>query len=101
MFGFQLYCFERNGFNVQFFIKAFRKGDSWLADRVYSGVPAGMFGLEQRIIVGPMSGKSNVSWVLEKNGVDPTDETVARVLEFAKGSPRNLSDEEVVAAARI
>ena len=22
-------------------IKAFRKGDAWLADRVYSGVPAG------------------------------------------------------------
>lgn len=82
-------------------VKAFRKGDSWLADRVYSGVPAGMFGLEQRIIVGPMSGKSNVSWVLEKNGVEPTDETIARVLEVAKSSPRNLSDEEVVAAARV
>ncbi|MEM1449146.1 MAG: 2-isopropylmalate synthase [Planctomycetota bacterium] len=81
-------------------VKAFRKGDAWLADRVYSGVPAGMFGLEQRILVGPMSGKSNVSWVLEKNGVEPTDETVARVLEVAKTSARNLSDEEVVAAAQ-
>lgn len=81
-------------------VKAFRKGDSWLADRVYSGVPAGMFGLEQRILVGPMSGKSNVSWVLEKNGVEATDETVARVLEVAKTSARNLSDEEVLAAAR-
>ena len=80
-------------------VKAFRKGDSWLADRVYSGVPAGMFGLEQKILVGPMSGKSNVSWVLERNGVDPTDEAVQRVLEVAKGSSRNLTDEEVVAAA--
>ena len=66
-------------------VKAFRKGDSWLADRVYSGVPAGMFGLEQKILVGPMSGKSNVAWVLERNGVDPTDEAVQRVLEVAKG----------------
>ncbi|MEL6903960.1 MAG: LeuA family protein [Planctomycetota bacterium] len=80
-------------------VKAFRKGDAWLADRVYSGVPAGMFGLEQRILVGPMSGKSNVAWVLEQNGVQATDETVQRVLEFAKKSSRNLSDSEVVAAA--
>ena len=82
-------------------VKAFRKGDSWLADRVYSGVPAGMFGLEQKILVGPMSGKSNVAWVLERNGVDPTGEAVQRVLEVAKGSSRNLTDDEVVAAAAI
>ena len=81
-------------------VKAFKKGDAWLADRVYSGVPAGMFGLEQRILVGPMSGKSNVSWVLEQNGVDATDETVQRVLEVAKKSSRNLTDSEVVAAAK-
>lgn len=80
-------------------VKAFRKGDAWLADRVYSGVPAGMFGLEQKILVGPMSGKSNVSWVLEKNGVDATDEMIQRVLEVAKKSKHNLSDAEVVAAA--
>lgn len=80
-------------------VKAFRKGDSWLADRVYSGVPAGMFGLEQKILVGPMSGKSNVAWVLEKNGLEATDEAVKRVLEVAKGSKYNLSDAEVVAAA--
>ena len=80
-------------------VKAFRKGDSWLADRVYSGVPAGMFGLEQKILVGPMSGKSNVAWVLEKNGLEATDEAVQRVLEVAKSSKHNLSDAEVVAAA--
>src|SRR6185436_8250881 len=45
-------------------IKAFRKGDAWLADRVYSGVPAGEFGREQRIRIGPMSGRSNVIWWL-------------------------------------
>ncbi len=81
-------------------IKAFKKGDAWLADRVYSGVPAGTFGLEQKIKVGPMSGKSNVSWVLEKHGVDATDEAVTRVLALAKETPRLLSDEEVVSAAK-
>jgi len=82
-------------------IKAYRKGDSWLADRVYSGVPAGLFGLEQHIKVGPMSGRSNVSWVLERNGVqEPTDEQIAGVLDLAKRTPRMLTDEEVLAAAR-
>ena len=80
-------------------IKAYKKGDAWLADRVYSGVPAGMFGLEQVIRVGPMSGKSNVSWVLERHGVEPTDDAVARVLDKAKETPRLLTDEEVLAAA--
>jgi len=81
-------------------IKAYKLGDSWLADRVYSGVPAGWFGLHQRIKVGPMSGRSNVLWVLERHGVEPTDEAVADVLELAKRTPRLLEDEEVLAAAR-
>ena len=80
-------------------IKAFRKGDHWLANRVYSGVPADLFGLEQVIAVGPMSGKSNVAWVLERRGVEPTDERIARVLERAKLTPRQLTDEEVLEAA--
>jgi 2-isopropylmalate synthase len=46
-------------------IKAFRKGDRWLVDRVYSGVPAGELGLEQKIRGGPMSGRSNVVFWLE------------------------------------
>jgi isopropylmalate/homocitrate/citramalate synthase len=80
-------------------IKAYKKGDAWLADRVYSGVPAGMFGLSQVIKVGPMSGKSNVAWVLERHGVVATDEAVQRVLELAKGTPRLLTDPEVLEAA--
>ena len=80
-------------------IKAFKKGDAWLADRVYSGVPAGMFGLEQVIKVGPMSGRSNIAWVLEKHGTEVTDDAVQRVLDLAKQTPRLLTDDEVVAAA--
>lgn len=80
-------------------IKAFRKGDHWLANRVYSGVPADMVGLEQVIKVGPMSGKSNVIWYLEKRGVEPSEDAVERVLELAKTTPRMLSEDEVLAAA--
>ncbi len=81
-------------------IKAFRKGDTWLANRVYSGVPADMVGLEQVIKVGPMSGKSNVIWFLEKHGVPPTDKAVDAVLALAKSTPRLLEKDEILAAAR-
>jgi 2-isopropylmalate synthase len=81
-------------------IKAFKKGDHWLANRVYSGVPADMVGLEQVIKIGPMSGKSNVIWFLEKNGVQPTDKAVDAVLQLAKTTPRLLEDREILAAAR-
>ncbi len=81
-------------------IKAFRKGDTWLANRVYSGVPADMVGLEQSIKIGPMSGKSNVIWVLEKHGVEADESRIQRVLDLAKSTPRLLTDSEVLAAAR-
>lgn len=80
-------------------IKAFRKGDAWLANRVYSGVPADEFGLQQKISVGPMSGKSNVIWFLEQRGIEPTEARISAVLARAKDSKRLLTEEEVLAAA--
>jgi 2-isopropylmalate synthase len=87
------------GVHASAVIKSLAKGDTWLANRVYSGVPADLFGLEQSIQVGPMSGRSNVSWVLQKHGVEVTDEVVARVISKAKESPRLLTEEEVLSAA--
>ena len=78
-------------------VKALRKGNVELADAVYSGVPAHLFGLEQRIRLGPMSGRSNVSYWLEKRGIEADDATVERLLEAAKASPRLLEDEEIEA----
>jgi 2-isopropylmalate synthase len=80
-------------------IKAFKKGDAELADSVYSGVPAQMVGLQQRIAVGPMAGRSNASFVLERLGIEPTEERVQRVLAAGKSSKRLLTDAEVRAAA--
>jgi len=82
-------------------IKAFKKGDSWLANRVYSGVPADLVGLEQVIAVGPMSGRSNVTFFLEKRGYEASEEAVARVLELAKKTPRLLTEDEVLSAAGV
>lgn len=76
-------------------IKSYRKGDPHLADLVYSGVPAGAFGLEQVIEIGPMSGKSNVIYWLEKRGFEPDEERVNRIYECAKSSSSVLMEEEI------
>jgi 2-isopropylmalate synthase len=78
-------------------IKSYRKGDQELADLVYSGVPAGLFGLKQVIEVGPMSGKSNVIFWLETRGVEASDDRVNRIYERAKQSSEVLSEEELLA----
>jgi 2-isopropylmalate synthase len=77
-------------------IKAFRKGDEWLADMVYSGVPAKMLNREQTIEIGPMSGKSNVIFWLERKGIDATNERVERIFNRAKQGGSVLTDEEVM-----
>ncbi len=77
-------------------IKAFRKGDEWLADAIYSGVPAQQFGREQVIEIGPMSGKSNVVFWLERKGIEPTEERVERLFHYAKQRNATLTDEEIM-----
>ncbi len=81
-------------------IKALRKGDRDLADRVYSGVPASALGRSQRIEVGPMSGESNVIFWLEGHGHAPTRETIERIFAAAKASDRLLTDDQLEALAR-
>jgi isopropylmalate/homocitrate/citramalate synthase len=76
-------------------IKAFKKNDTALANQVYSGVPSHWFGLEQKIEIGPMSGKSNVVFWLEKRGIQATDEVVEKILARAKQSDRVLSESEI------
>ncbi len=77
-------------------IKSYKKGDRELADLVYSGVPAGQFGLEQVIEVGPMIGKSNVIYWLEKRGIEASDERVNRIYECAKKSSSVLTADEIL-----
>jgi 2-isopropylmalate synthase len=81
-------------------IKAFKKNDQALIDAVYSGVPASLIGREQQIEIGPMSGKSNVVFWLERHGFTVTDELVDRLFARAKRSLTVLSDDEVRAEIR-
>jgi len=85
------------GVHAAAIIKAEKKGDAWLADRIYSGVPAGMFGKEQAIEIGHYSGESNVVYWLKKRGYEATPELVARVLGAAKGGDHVLLDDEILA----
>jgi 2-isopropylmalate synthase len=83
------------GVHAAAIVKAIQKHDHRLADAVYSGVPAHLFGLEQIIEIGPMSGKSNVLYWLARHQIPPEEPVVNRILEAAKQSDRVLTDAEV------
>jgi len=77
-------------------IKAYKKNDVLLANSIYSGVPAHHFGMEQIIEIGPMSGRSNVVFWLERHGIAASDEIVDRIYQRAKNSDRMLTDPEIM-----
>jgi len=81
-------------------VKAQRKGEAWLADRVYSGVPAGWVGRQQEIEIGHMSGGSNVQFYLTSRGLPVTPAIVEAILAAAKKSERLLAEEDVLEIVR-
>ena len=83
------------GVHAAAIIKAKKKGHTWLADRVYSSVPAEELGLAQVIEISPVSGLSNVKYWLQSHGYDPDDESACQALfGAAKQADRVLSEEE-------
>jgi isopropylmalate/homocitrate/citramalate synthase len=86
------------GVHAAAIVKAEAKGDAWLADRIYSGVPAGWFGMRQKIEISPMSGISNVRHWLRAHALDGTDDGLAaHVFEAAKTCDHTFTDDEVLA----
>jgi 2-isopropylmalate synthase len=63
---------------------------------IYSGVPAGLFGLKQVIEIGPMSGKSNVIFWLESRGLEASEDRVARIYDHAKQASAVLGEDELM-----
>ena len=88
------------GVHAAAIIKAYYKHDEMLANSVYSGVPSHLFGLEQVIEIGPMSGRSNVTYWLEKRGMSAADAVVDRILAAAKQSAHVLTEAEILSLAR-
>ncbi len=84
------------GVHASAIIKAYRKDDVVLANTVYSGVPSHVFGMEQIIDIGPMSGKSNVLWWLERRGIPPANDVIERIYQRAKKSDHTLSEAEIL-----
>jgi 2-isopropylmalate synthase len=84
------------GVHASAIIKAYHKDDVVLANTVYSGVPSHVFGLQQIIDVGPMSGKSNVLFWLERHGIAATDGVVDRIYQRAKQSDHTLTEAEIL-----
>jgi len=84
------------GVHAAAIIKAYRKNDTVLANTVYSGVPSHVFGLEQIIDVGPMSGKSNVLFWLERHKIPASDDLVERIYQRAKQSDHTLTEAEIL-----
>jgi 2-isopropylmalate synthase len=82
-------------------IKALSKGADWLADRVYSGVPAGWFGRRQVIEIGHMAGDSNIVYWLKQRGYEPTEPRVAAIRALAKAGNRVLEEEEILATIGV
>jgi 2-isopropylmalate synthase len=84
------------GVHAAAIIKARAKGEDWLADRIYSGVPASLVGRRQRIEIGPMCGRSNVVFWLEERGIDPNPALVEVIFRQAKASDRLLTEDEIL-----
>ena len=84
------------GVHAAAIIKAKLKGDDWLADRVYSSVPAGDFGRRQEIEISHVSGMSNVRFWLHEHGYDDTDDELCRrVFDLAKHTDHVLQEDEI------
>ena len=85
------------GVHAAALIKAYKKNDVELANLVYSGVPSHLFGMEQVIDIGPLSGKSNIMFWLERRGIQGSEEVVERIYRRAKASDHTLSEAEILA----
>jgi 2-isopropylmalate synthase len=84
------------GVHAAAIIKARQKGDEWLADRVYSAVPASLFGRHQQIEISHVSGMSNVKYWLAEHDYDAGDDALCQqVFDLAKHTDRTLSDQEI------
>jgi 2-isopropylmalate synthase len=83
------------GVHAAAIVKAYKKNDRDLANAIYSGVPSHLFGLEQIIEIGPLSGRSNVIYWLEKRGIEANDERVDRIFAAAKQSQQILTEAEI------
>ncbi len=87
------------GVHAAAIIKALEQGDPWLADRVYSAVPASLLGCKQQIEIGFMSGRHNVQYWLRAHYPQMTanlrERCTEQVLATAKTARALLGNDEL------
>jgi isopropylmalate/homocitrate/citramalate synthase len=81
--------------------KAQRLGSSWLAERVYAGVPASVVGREQAIEIGPGSGRANILCWLDKHHIAAAPSLVREIQRAVAHATRIFTDEELFAITHI
>jgi isopropylmalate/homocitrate/citramalate synthase len=86
----------QTGVHAAAIAKASKHNDPELADTIYSGVPAHLFGLEQVIEIGPMSGRSNIVYWLAKRSIPASDEIIDRIFAAAKKSDTVLTEQQIL-----
>jgi len=84
-----------SGVHAAAIMKAERKGHAFLADRIYSSVPAAMLGRAQEIAIGNMSGESNVLHWLREQRLEAAPALVDRILAAAKRADRILTTDDL------
>jgi 2-isopropylmalate synthase len=84
------------GVHASAVLKATEIGHAWLADRIYSSVPASWVGRSQEVEIGPMSGASNVIHWLKAHGHEARPDVVEAVFQAAKRARRLLTEEEIL-----
>ncbi|GMR11799.1 MAG: homocitrate synthase family protein [Anaerolineae bacterium] len=83
------------GVHAAAIMKAMSKGDDWLVERVYCGVPADLVGRKSDIEIGPMSGEANVRYWLESRGIEVNPMYCEKILGAAK-SANTLLEEDMI-----
>jgi 2-isopropylmalate synthase len=83
------------GIHASAVLKAKRRGDDWLADRVYSSIPAAMVGRKQEIDVGHLSGEANVRSFFEERGLAHDAMKIREVVAMAKAQRVVLTDKSL------
>ena len=88
------------GVHAAAILKAKTKGDDWLADRIYSGIPAALVGRRQQVEIGPMSGQANVLCWLDAHGIERDPELVQAIFRAGKAAQSTLAESAVLELCR-
>jgi 2-isopropylmalate synthase len=89
------------GVHAAAIVKALEKGEDWLTDCVYCGVPACMVGRSQSIEIGPMSGEHNVRYYLRQHSIEEHPVFIEKILAAAKRSNVLLTEDDVLRMVRV